>query len=407
MKGLSRTSSKRAVTFSSSSDSSFNFSDGKRIEELSGSVGRNGSKGLMHSVLENDVEIVKSAKVLSTSINYRIPLNAESIFEEIVKDYKMAKNIYGKTFIREVSGFSEEYVEKNIRIPEFRSVLKKRIEDRLKLLESEGLIENGEPTERGIELAAYISYFEEIDSASKRGILGRKAQVRKSSEGFRAERAAYRKNRYKDLDIAGSAVRAIRRGHTSIMPEDLAISEREKKSSLKVVYALDASGSMSGEKIEQCKKAGIALAYKAILEGDSVGVVVFGKDVRLSLSPLRDFREILIRISAIRPYGETDIALGISEAAELLSKDDGSARHIILISDAVPTRGISPEEDAKRAASSAASSGITISIVGIRLDATAEKLARELAGIGRGRFFRVRELAGIDRIVLEDYYRAS
>ncbi|MEM3450472.1 MAG: VWA domain-containing protein, partial [Candidatus Woesearchaeota archaeon] len=215
------------------------------------------------------------------------------------------------------------------------------------------------------------------------------------------------KNRYKDLDIAGSAVRAIRRGHTSIMPEDLAISEREKKSSLKVVYALDASGSMSGEKIEQCKKAGIALAYKAILEGDSVGVVVFGKDVRLSLSPLRDFREILIRISAIRPYGETDIALGISEAAELLSKDDGSARHIILISDAVPTRGISPEEDAKRAASSAASSGITISIVGIRLDATAEKLARELAGIGRGRFFRVRELAGIDRIVLEDYYRAS
>ena len=396
----------KAVAFSSGSESKFEFSEKESVLELSGKMGRSGGNGLMHSVLENDAERVMAAKVISASINYKIPLNADSIFEEIVKDYKMAENIYGRVFIREITGFSEDYIKKNRNIPEFRSVLKKAIEDRLKILESEGLVENGQPTEQGLELAAYINYLEEIDSATKRGLLGRKAQLKKATDGFRAERRHFRGEHYRDLDIAGSAAIAIRRGHTEISKEDLAVSERERRASLKIVYALDASGSMSGEKLEQCKRAGIALAYKAIQEGDSVGLVVFGKDIRVKIPPGRNIQEILRQISSTRPYGETDIAVGIRAAAELLSKES-SSRHIILITDAVPTRGNNPEEDAERAASEASSSGITISIVGIRLDKRAEDLAREIVAIGKGRFLRARTLENIDKIVLEDYYRES
>jgi len=370
-------------------------------------MGRSDEKGLMHSVLENDRESIGAAKLLSQSLNYSIPLNADSILEELVSNYKLAKSLYGKIFIREITGFSEEYVENNRRIPEFRAELKKRIENRIRFLKKSGLIENDTPTEKGLELAAYINYIEEIDAAASRGLFGKKVSMKKAKEGERTESHLYKRDRYRDIDIAGTVKLAIRRSHQSIGSKDLKASERESRSAIRIVYALDSSGSMTGEKIEQCKKAGIALSHKAISDNDSVGLVIFGRDVKKSIPPTKDIHLLLREIMAIRPHGETDIASAIAEAARILSSQEkNSAKHLILITDAMPTRGETPEEDTKRAASAARSAGITISIVGIKLDRKAEEFAEKIVLMGKGRFYRAREIANLDRIVLEDYYRA-
>jgi len=402
-----RTSLKRAVAFSSEGEKKEKFSEAEKIEELSGKMGRSDEKGLMHSVLENDRESIGAAKLLSQSLNYSIPLNADSILEELVSNYKLAKSLYGKIFIREITGFSEEYVENNRRIPEFRAELKKRIENRIRFLKKSGLIENDTPTEKGLELAAYINYIEEIDAAASRGLFGKKASMKKAKEGERTESHLYKRGRYRDIDIAGTVKLAIRRSHQSIGSKDLKASERESRSAIRIVYALDSSGSMTGEKIEQCKKAGIALSHKAISDNDSVGLVIFGRDVKKSIPPTKDIHLLLREIMAIRPHGETDIASAIAEAARILSSQEkNSAKHLILITDAMPTRGETPEEDTKRAASAARSAGITISIVGIKLDRKAEEFAEKIVLMGKGRFYRAREIANLDRIVLEDYYRA-
>ncbi len=83
-------------------------------------------------------------------------------------------------------------------------------------------------------------------------------------------------------------------------------SEREKTSTTSIIYALDASSSMKGEKIEMSKKAGVALAYNAIKNKDKVGLVVFGSEIKEEITPTEDFNYLLNKITTIRATKQTD-----------------------------------------------------------------------------------------------------
>ncbi|MCX6709941.1 MAG: VWA domain-containing protein [Candidatus Woesearchaeota archaeon] len=381
----------------------------EHIEELNGKLQFNFlDSGLMHSVLENDKEIIKEGKIASQSLDYRIPLNPEKLFEELVKNYSMTKEMYGEGFIREISGFSESYVEKNIRIPEFQRELKGRIEQALKFMKQHELINEDALTEKGIELASLIDYIEELNTIVAKGLLGKKVSKKKSPYGTNEDTRNYRKDRYQDLSISQSVKMALRRGHSEIIREDLRVFEKKGRGAIKIIYGLDSSGSMHGEKMEQAKKAGIALAYKAVIERDKVGVIVFGTKIKKSIMPTNDFIQILKGITNVKPYGETDISAAINEAARVFSFDKSNVtKHLILITDAMPTKGAEPEKETIKAASAARSSDVTVSIIGIKLDKKGKKLAEEIARIGQGRFYTARNLKEIDRIVLEDYYRTA
>ncbi len=398
---------KRVVTFDSEElKKKESFSELSKVEELKGKLQFNFLDGsLMHAVLDNDKDAIKEGRLASESLNYRIQLNAELLFEELVKNYKNAKQIYGKSFITELTGFSDDYVENNIRIPEFQRELKKRIEDRIKSMNEHGLLKEDSLTEKGIELSAFINYVEELEAFVTKGLLGEKVSKKKSVEGAAEETTAYKKQRYKDLAVQRSISIALRRGHNEISKDDLRVFERKSKGSIKIIYALDASGSMRGEKIEQCKRAGIALAYKAVSERDKIGLIVFGSDIKKSISPTNDFTTIIKEIAAIKPFGETDIAGTISEASKIFSQDKSNVtKHLIIITDAMPTKGAEPEKETLKAASAARSSEITISIVGIKLDKKGNELAEQIAKIGNGRFYTARSVKDIDKIILEDYY---
>ena len=81
-----------------------------------------------------------------------------------------------------------------------------------------------------------------------------------------------------------------------------------------------------------------------------------------------------------------------------------ATKHLILLTDALPTFGKQPEQDTIEAVSIARSSGVTLSLIGISLDAEGEKFGKKLAETGEGRFYVVKNIDELDAIVLEDYY---
>ena len=111
---------------------------------------------------------------------------------------------------------------------------------------------------------------------------------------------------------------------------------------------------------------------------------------------------ILESIAKIKPSKETNISGTIEKSTEMFPTEN-TTKHLIIISDALPTSGESPEEDTIKVAGKAASLGITISVVGINLDKKGTRLAKKIVDIGKGKFNVVKNLDNLDVIILEEY----
>jgi Mg-chelatase subunit ChlD len=387
------------VTFDSSPTKVEKLAD---ITELSGKLSRGkiGDK-LMHSVLENDKKTVKDGKLIREAINMGLScFTPDMMMEQLVKNFSVAEKIFGETILRLLANYEPGYIQKNIKIPEFQQEIRKNIEENIDKLKDDKLIDRrGNLSEKGVELASLILYTEELSHLMPKGILGEKAHY-----GDKMNVKKYKKgDRYKDLAVRDSIKLAIRRSHKELTKEDLKTFERQRKGSISIIYALDASGSMKGAKIDMCKKAGVALAFKAINERDKVGLIVFGSDVKTAIEPTNDFPQLLREMTKIRASRETNLVKTIEKATELFPNEN-ITKHLILITDAVPTVGDEPEETTLKAISEARNAGITISLIGIKLEQKARQLAEKITEIGNGNLFIVRDLENMDKIVLEDYY---
>ena len=188
--------------------------------------------------------------------------------------------------------------------------------------------------------------------------------------------------------------------------EDIKTFEKENKGQTFVIYAIDASGSMKGNKIEAGKKAGIALSFKAIENKDRVGLIVFGEDIKTAIEPTLDFNLLMKEIAKITPKKETDLAATIMKSVEMFPTTNAT-RHLLLLTDALPTKGNRPESATIEAVSIARNMGITVSIVGLGLDKSGTELAKKIAEIGDGKFYVAGDLERVDKIILEDYYAVA
>ncbi|MCK5025284.1 MAG: VWA domain-containing protein [Nanoarchaeota archaeon] len=379
----------------------------QEIDELEGSLAHQEEEDkLMHSVLENDKETIDDGHLINESLNKGIGIFApDMMFEQLVKDYSYAKKLFGETIIRQLSGYDPGYVEKNIRIPEFQREIKRNIAANIDALKDKGMLnDDGSITDKAITLASLILYTDELDNIIPKGFIGEKIHKKEFVYGEKSGTRDFRKNdRYRDIALRRSVKLAVRRGHKKIEPADLKSFELKRKGQINVVYLLDASGSMKGIKLETAKKAGIALAYKAIEHKDKVGLIVFGSEVKEEIVPTLDFVRLLKQITTVKASRETDIANTIRKAIEVFPRGN-ITKHIILLTDALPTVGKKPESDTLEAVSIAQNAGITISVIGIQLDAEGKKLAEKVAALGEGRLYIVRALKELDSIVLEDYY---
>jgi len=388
-------------------DSQQQIHEKEDIEELTGKLSTQQEENkLMKSVLENDKETIEKGKLISDSINQGLDaFTPDLIYQHLVKNYSMAKHIFGPSLLKLATGYNPDYIKKNINIPEFQKELRFRIQKNIEKLKEEGLLEkNNQITDKGIELASLVMYFEELDKLIPKGILGEKIRKRASIYGSKEDVRNYKKSdRYRDIAIKKSAKLAIRRGHKKLGEKDLKVYERQSRGQSYIVYALDASGSMKGAKIDACKRAGIALAYKAIDEKDKVGLIVFGSEIKTIVEPTQDFPYLLKNITSARASKETDLVATLRKSIELFPTEE-ITKHLILITDALPTIGKEPEKDTLQEVSIARNKGITISLIGINLNEKGSKLAEKITELGQGKLYIIKDVENIDKVVLEDYY---
>lgn len=364
---------------------------------------------LMKSVLQNDKQKITEGKLLNEAINQGIAaFTPDMMFSQIVKNYRMAESLYGEKLIKLLTGYNPDYLRKNISIPEFNRELQVHLRDRLEQLKEDGVIStDGHITQLGLSLASFVLYMEELDRLLPKGWRGERLHKKTAHHGEATDHRLFRTgDRYRDLGVRASIRMAIRRKHRSLLSTDLKAVTRESKGTVYLMYGLDASGSMKGAKIDMAKKAGIALAHAAITRKDKAGVIVFGSTVKESIAPTDDIRQIVEKIVAVHPSRQTDFTGMIRRAIELFPHEKVT-KHLILLTDAMPTVGIKPEEETLACISEASAQGITVSLVGISLDAKGKAFAEKLVRLGEGRLYAVRNLNTIDRMVIEDYYQVA
>ncbi len=375
------------------------------IDELSGKLKKDDQyEKLMNSVLEGDKKKIDDGKLILESINHGVgAFTPDLIMESLVKNYEVTKKMFGESIVKRLTSYSPNYIDKNIKIPEFQRELRKNVEENIDKLKEEGLVtKEGQITDEGIFLSAIVMYTEELDNLISKGF-GEKRKKEKENYGEREDHTNYKKSRYRDLAIRESVKNAIRRGHEEIIKEDIRLFERKSRGKISVIYGLDSSGSMKGEKLSTAKKAGVALAFKAINEKNRVGLIVFGSEIKNFVEPTNDFLRILRSLTTIRASMETNIEKTINKAIDLFPRRK-ETKHLVLLTDALPTKGSNPEEEALKAASQARDEGITISVIGIKLDDKGHRFAKKVVEIGNGRLYRIKDLKEVDKIILEDYY---
>jgi Mg-chelatase subunit ChlD len=364
--------------------------------------GKDESK-LMSSVDDGQAE-ENNGKVAEEAINNSIgSFTPDIMFQNLVKNYKNAKKLYGETIIREITDFEPGFVEKNVKIPEFQKELKKNIAANVKKLKSEGILNNQYVlTEHGVDLAAIQICASELDKLKIRGF-GDKKTKEKDVYGEKDAYVNYKKGaKYKDVSINQTIKSSIRRKHSNIDVEDIKIFERKKTGKVDIVYALDASGSMKGERLGTSKRAGVALAYKAIRDGNRVGIIVFDSEIRKVIELTQDFNLILRELVNIRASNKTNINDVMKTATDLLNKSKNT-KHIVIITDAMPNVGEKPKKDVLESTAIAQAKGITTSVVGVNLEEQGADIAQEIADLGNGRLYKIKKMAELDTIILEDY----
>ncbi len=360
---------------------------------------------LMHSVLQNDRTIINDGKLLKEALNMgQSSLVPDAMFETLVSDYKLAEKLFGKGLLRLATGHSPDYLKQNLRIPEFRKKLRGDMDRINERLVNEGYLEkDGSITGFGIDLASVVLYVEELERLIPKGTLSGKLSKYPNPFGEKGEGIKFHRGlSYKDINVKGTLKMAARRLHKELIVEDLIAHRREARGTKHVVFLLDSSGSMRETKIDHAKRAGVALAYKAINDGNKIGLVVFSTSVLVAEKPSRDFTSILRKIARVSPRKETNLAEAIKTAIGLFPRGEHT-KHIIALTDALPTFGNEPEQETLAQVSNARAAGITFSLVGIGLDSKGEELAKRMAELGNGRLYAVRQLEGLDRIVLMDY----
>lgn len=346
-------------------------------------------------------------RMLMDAINSNASLHPDLMMEQLIKDFKLAADLYGERILRLFTGYPKDYISKNLNIPEFRKEISKKMKQKAQELKEENLLDKRYGiTNEGLEAAAHALLVEELNNIAPKGFFGERDAETISPYGQQTDAAIYKRgDRYKDIALKKSIKVALRRGHTTLGVEDLRTYRRSAKGKACIIYALDASGSMRGKKLEQAKKAGVALAFKAIQNRDDVGFIAFSSLVKGKVTPTNNFQTILHALAKTRAGQQTDFTQCLKEALTLFPAED-MTKHLIFISDAMPTVGEKPEEDALKEVLQAVGKGITISMIGINLQDETKNFAQTFARYGRGRCIHAKKLDELDHVVLEDYEMA-
>jgi Ca-activated chloride channel family protein len=168
-------------------------------------------------------------------------------------------------------------------------------------------------------------------------------------------------------------------------------ARRVERAPLAIAVALDTSGSMGGEKIQEAKRSVIQL-IRDMRDDDEIAFVRYASDTELvqPLARVGEVRQRLIaRIEALEANGGTNIPPALQQAmTALASAGKGRVKRVVLASDGLDSTRAMAEQIAK----SSAERGITVSSMGIGLDFD-EGYMGGVARAGHGNFAFVKDAA--------------
>lgn len=191
-----------------------------------------------------------------------------------------------------------------------------------------------------------------------------------------------------------------------VLPVDCQPPARRMMPAGALVLVIDHSGSMGGSiagstrnKQELANESAI-LAMRTLWRQDQVGVVAFDSSatwvVPLGANDQPDATQRAIR--QIAPAGGTNIAPGLEQAVEALSRIDKSitVKHVLLLTD-----GQSEPGDYEAIIGQMAAGGMTLSTIGVGNDADSALLSR-LAQMGGGRYYPVTDPATLPQVFIKE-----
>lgn len=328
----------------------------------------------------------------------------DMMLSQMVQNYKNAEKIHGPSMIREATGMSNEKIERNIRLPEFQKELKSRLSAKARELEDKGILNRkGEILDTGRALGTLQMFAAEIDRIEATGMSGERFHQKEDRHGMKNDSRPFHKgDSFKDIAWKQVIKKTARRGHTNITRDDLVTHTRQAKGEICLIYAIDASGSMRGNKITMAKRAGVALCYKSTQNNDDTGIIIFSDKIQKQVTPTKEFFPLLDAMSEIQAAKQTDIAFAIEQSIEMFP-DKKITKHLLFLTDAQTTVGADPKKLCLETASKAAALGITISIIGLEIDEETREFTQELTAITGGRLYIVDSSEGLESLVLRDY----
>jgi len=183
------------------------------------------------------------------------------------------------------------------------------------------------------------------------------------------------------------------------------------------VLVIDTSGSMAdchcgggehnlseqgGVNKTDISRAGAGLAISALQDSDRVGVLAFTSGIRwaLPLDTKPDAATVATALGTLSPQGDTEIAVALREALDVLKDAPEEIRHMVLFTD-----GWGNDRNLLPMAQEIADAGITLSVLGTG-EGTGETL-RRAAALGGGQYYPGRDLDAIPEIFIEETLRVS
>jgi Ca-activated chloride channel family protein len=175
---------------------------------------------------------------------------------------------------------------------------------------------------------------------------------------------------------------------------------RQERPPVNIAIVLDKSGSMSGQKIVEARRAAIA-AINRLNGNDIVSVITYDSTVNVLIpaTKLTDKRSVTDKIAQIQAGGRTALFAGVSKASAEIRKfiDKDRFNRIILLSDGKANVGPMSPSELGRLGMSLKKEGISVSTMGLGLDYNEDLMVAIAKKSGGNHFFieDAQDLAGV------------